>query len=91
MGSKPGDTLRPPSKQWVVGSNPTRDASPGTNPRLTSPPAAIIYLRNGGDVFSLQRILGHSTPDVVRSYVNMSDVDVKACHRRCSPGRTTWT
>ena len=46
---------------------------------------AISYLRNGGDVFSLQRILGHSTLDVVRIYVNMSDVDVKACHRRFSP------
>jgi len=36
-------------------------------------------------VFSLQRSLGKSTLDVVRIYVNMSDVDVKACHRRFSP------
>ena len=35
-------------------------------------------------MFSLQRILGHSTLDVVRIYVNMSDVDVKACHRSFS-------
>ena len=46
---------------------------------------AISYLRNGGDVFSLQRILGHSSLDVVRIYVNLAETDVKACHQRFSP------
>jgi integrase/recombinase XerD len=46
---------------------------------------AISYLRNGGDVFSLQQILGHSSLDVVRVYVNLAETDVKACHRRFSP------
>lgn len=46
---------------------------------------AISYLRNGGDVFSLQRILGHSSMDVVRIYVNLAAVDVKACHQKFSP------
>ena len=46
---------------------------------------AISYLRNGGDVFSLQRILGHSSLDVVRIYVNLAEADIKACHRRFSP------
>ncbi|HUU62881.1 MAG TPA: tyrosine-type recombinase/integrase [Dehalococcoidia bacterium] len=46
---------------------------------------AISYLRNGGDVFSLQQILGHSSLDVVRVYVNLAEADVKACHRRFSP------
>ena len=46
---------------------------------------AISYLRNGGDVFSLQRILGHSSLDIVRCYVNLAEADIKACHRKFSP------
>jgi integrase/recombinase XerD len=47
---------------------------------------SIWYMRNGGDVFSLQRILGHSSLDIVRLYVNMADTDVKSCHSKFSPG-----
>ena len=46
---------------------------------------AITYLRNGGDVFSLQQILGHSSLDTVRVYVNLAQADVQAAHQRYSP------
>jgi integrase/recombinase XerD len=46
---------------------------------------AITYLRNGGDVFSLQRILGHTSLDTVRLYVNLAEADVRECHRKYSP------
>jgi integrase/recombinase XerC len=43
------------------------------------------YLVNGGDVFSLQQILGHSTLDMVRRYVTLSEADLVARHRVASP------
>jgi site-specific recombinase XerD len=43
------------------------------------------YLVNGGDVFSLQQILGHATLDMVRRYVTLTEADLVARHRSASP------
>jgi len=43
------------------------------------------YLLNGGDVFSLQKILGHSSLASVRIYLNLFLSDVKNQHKRFSP------
>src|SRR6266511_5888567 len=37
------------------------------------------------DVFTLQKRLGHTTLVMVRRYVELADVDVKAQHQRFSP------
>ena len=48
---------------------------------------ARAFLTNGGDVFALQRILGHSPASlqVTRRYVRLVDDDIRAAHRRASP------
>jgi integrase/recombinase XerD len=38
----------------------------------------------GGDVFRLQRILGHSTIEMTRHYVNLQTEDLQAVHQRLS-------
>jgi site-specific recombinase XerD len=47
--------------------------------------AAVRFLRNGGDVFSLQRMLGHSNLEMTRHYCELADVDVKRAHIAASP------
>lgn len=32
---------------------------------------------SGGDIFRLQKILGHSTMDMVRKYINMYSADLQ--------------
>jgi site-specific recombinase XerD len=48
---------------------------------------ARSFLTNGGDVFSLQRILGHSPSSiqVTRRYVTLLDDDLREVHRLASP------
>jgi integrase/recombinase XerD len=46
---------------------------------------AKMWILNGGDVFSLQKILGHTTMDMVRNYVNLASSDVQIQHRKFSP------
>jgi integrase/recombinase XerD len=46
---------------------------------------AVQFLRNGGDVFTLQQIMGHSSLDMTRRYVTFLDDDLKTAHVRFSP------
>jgi len=46
---------------------------------------AILSLRNGADVYSLQRLMGHSDLQVLRRYLKQTDADLGEAHRRTGP------
>ncbi|UII58162.1 tyrosine-type recombinase/integrase (plasmid) [Cytobacillus spongiae] len=51
---------------------------------------ALFYVLNGGDPFSLQKILGHSDMSMVRKYIQMTDETVKKQHNTFSPLRSIF-
>ncbi len=58
---------------------------PRLHPHLFRHSFAVRYLINGGDVFTLQKILGHTTLEMTRRYVTLASGDVKEKHRLYSP------
>jgi site-specific recombinase XerD len=46
---------------------------------------AISFLRNGGDLFELQGLMGHEDVTVLRRYVKYAQQDLAEAHRQASP------
>ncbi len=46
---------------------------------------AINYLLNGGDIFSLKNILGHTSLDMVNHYLHFTSAQITDQHRKYSP------
>jgi hypothetical protein len=51
----------------------------------------MMLVRDGGEAFSMQKLLGHSSLDMTRRYCELAQADVVAKHRQASPGdRWVW-
>jgi site-specific recombinase XerD len=55
------------------------------HPHLCRHTFAINYLLNGGDVFSLKEILGHTTLDMVNAYLHFTTAQIAVLHHKYSP------
>lgn len=82
-----GFPLRPRSVQSMISRLGSRAGISGVrfSPHTFRHSFAKQYLMNGGDVFSLQRILGHSSLDMVNRYINLASQDISERHRWSSP------
>jgi site-specific recombinase XerC len=83
-----GSRLTPRAVQQLVGRLArAAGLTQRCSPHVLRHSFARAFLANGGDVFSLQRILGHSPSSlqVTRRYVRLLDDDLLAVHRRVSP------
>jgi site-specific recombinase XerD len=55
------------------------------NPHRFRHTLARLYLRNGGDVMSLQQILGHEELVTTRIYIHLARIDIERTYERSSP------
>jgi len=55
------------------------------HPHLCRHTFATNYLVNGGDVFTLQQILGHTTLGMVGRYITLASAHITVQHRKYSP------
>lgn len=46
---------------------------------------ALIMLQSGTDIYTLARLMGHKTIDVLKHYLKLTDTDTAEAHRRASP------
>jgi len=46
---------------------------------------ALYALRNGADIYSLQRLMGHSDLTVLRRYLKQTEAGLQEAHRRAGP------
>lgn len=84
VGQK-GEPLRLPGIYYLVKKYGYEARIEDISPHTCRHTFARKFLMNGGDLLTLQRILGHSSLDVVKLYVALTTDDILSRQRRFSP------
>ena len=80
-----GSPLTQNAVKMLFGRLRARTGLPKLHPHLLRHTFATRFLMAGGDVFSLQAMLGHTTLEMTRRYVTLANSYVAIQHRRFSP------
>lgn len=83
--SRDGAPLAHNTFQQALARYAQRAGLPQVSPHMLRHTFARLYLMNGGDVFSLQAILGHEDLEVTKIYASLWGRDVQRLHARSSP------
>jgi site-specific recombinase XerD len=62
-----------------------RSGRPRLHAHLCRHTFATSYLVNGGDIFSLKAILGHTTLEMVNHYLHFTSAQIAVQHHKFSP------
>ena len=87
--SETGSPFNRNSLRLLLGRLGDRAKIPNVHPHRFRHTFAINFILNGGDAYSLQAILGHSTMEMVKRYLFLGERDLAAIHKRVSPV-TNW-
>ncbi|HOZ37313.1 MAG TPA: tyrosine-type recombinase/integrase [Anaerolineaceae bacterium] len=80
-----GKRMNPNSVRLLLTDLGVKANVPNCHPHRFRHTFAVQYLRNDGDIFTLQMILGHESLDMVRFYLQLANSDAVNAHRRSSP------
>ncbi len=82
--SAKGNPLNRDALRLICARLGQRAGIPEVHPHRFRHTFAIEFLRNGGDSFTLQKILGHSTLDMVKRYLAIAQIDIERNHAKAS-------
>ncbi|GAB4405088.1 MAG: hypothetical protein Kow00123_17150 [Anaerolineales bacterium] len=83
--TRTGDRLTYWGLRQILRRRAERAGVPAPSPHDFRRAFALAALRNGVDLISLQRLLGHADLTVIRRYLAQTDGDLQAAHAKASP------
>ena len=83
--SRSGEKLDKRNVQRILERLGRKAGGVKVSPHMLRHTGATLYIRNGGDPFSLQRLLGHSDIQTTMIYVHMAGSALREAHARASP------